>query len=101
MSSVNPAMVKEYMDIISELVDESVGDKPVNFEGYDYDSLKKISILGAVQSYLDMNDLDVSDVSKQLSVISVLSYLIMENTVLWADNQKLSAQIMAAQPSLH
>ena len=90
-----------FLEIISELVDESVGDKPANFEGYDYENLKKLSILGAVQSYMEMQELDVDDVSKQLSIISVLAFLIMENTVLWMDNQKMAAKILAGNPTLH
>ena len=95
------ALNPEYLDLISELVDESVGDKPIDFEGYNYENLKRLSILGAVQSYMDVQELEVDDISKQLSVISVLAYLIMENTVLWMDNQKMSVQILKNHRHLH
>lgn len=94
-------MNAQYLDIVSDLVDDIALDKALDWESYNYENVKKLSVLGAAQSYIDIEELDVDETSKKLSLMSVIAYLMMENTILWIDNTKMSEHIMEKRDKLH
>lgn len=72
------------LKFISELVDEIALEKPLDFESFNYDSVKEISILGAIETYTNIiNNSEMSQEDAELSMIATMAYLILENTILW------------------
>ncbi len=74
------------VQVISELVDEIAFEKPLDFESFNYESVKQVAILGAIEQYKNIMDSDVlDDCDKETSMVAILSYLVMENTHLWIE----------------
>ena len=76
-------MMPSYYRQVSELVDLISLEKPIDFEAYNFDSAKETAIIGAYGQYKDIiNNVDLNEDEKEQSLVSVLSYLILENTIL-------------------
>jgi hypothetical protein len=74
------------IEYISELVDEIALEKPIDFESFNYDSVKQVAILGAIEQYQNIiNSENLSDCDKETSLLAIFSYLVMENTMLWIE----------------
>lgn len=72
------------LEMISSMVDEIAMDKPVEWEKFNYEAIKRIAILGATEIFLDIKGkLDMDDEQKDLTLLSIISYLTLENTILW------------------
>jgi hypothetical protein len=75
---------------ISELIDEVAMDKALDWESYNYEASKQVAILGAIEQYQNiMLNTQLSDQEKETSLVSVLAYLVLENTFLWMDMYKM------------
>ena len=77
----------EMMNRISELVDIIAMEKPLDWESVDYESTKMISISSMLEQYynLKMKTPDILDES----VISIMSYLTLENMMLWIEIEQM------------
>ena len=94
MSPAAPAsvvdMILDFNDIgfISELVDEIALEKPLDWEAFS-PSLKEIAINESVEHLLSIiNNPEMSEREKGLSIAAIFSYLTLENTILWVENRK-------------
>jgi hypothetical protein len=75
---------------ISQLVDEIALDKSINWEMYNYDAVKEVAIQGVLEVYFTAaNDKDQSAEEKEISALAIMSYLVLENTVLHIENLRL------------
>lgn len=78
------------IEAISELVDEIALEKPLDWESYNYEATKQVAILGAIEQYYNIiNNTKLNDSEKETSLVSVLSYLVLENTQLWVEISRL------------
>ncbi len=72
--------------LIKELVDEIALEKPLDFESLNYEGMRDLAIQGALEQWIDIqNNENLNDEAKELSVLAILSYLIMENSQLWVE----------------
>lgn len=69
------------IQFISELIDEISFEKPLDWESINYESIKEIAIIEAFQKYHDIMSMEVND--REASMVSILAYLMMENTMAW------------------
>ena len=76
------------IDTISTLVDEIILEKPIDYESVNFEAAKQMAILGGIEQYQNIMESNMSAGDKKLSLIAVLSYLTLENTVLWITNHK-------------
>jgi hypothetical protein len=82
-------MNPESLSHLSTLVDDIALEKPLDWESFNYESVKEVAIQGAIDSYIDIiNNTALNESEKSLSILSILSYLIMENTMLWITIKK-------------
>lgn len=78
------AVSKDFMGQIRELVDIIALEKPIDWESINYDGCRDLAISGAVNEYLDvMENEQLGEDMKHLSLISIMSYLILENMAQW------------------
>ncbi len=72
------------LQFISTLVDEIALEKPLDFEAFNYDSVKEVAIMGALDMYSDIiNNSEMDQADAELTMIATMAYLILENTILW------------------
>jgi hypothetical protein len=72
------------LKFISELVDEIALEKPLDFESFNYDSVKEVAIMGALDVYNEtINNSEMGQDDAELSMVATMAYLILENTILW------------------
>jgi hypothetical protein len=75
---------------ISQLVDEIALDKSINWEAYNYDAVKEVAIQGVLEVYYTaVNDNSQTAEEKEISALAIMSYLVLENTVLHIENLRL------------
>jgi hypothetical protein len=73
--------------LIKELVDEIALEKPLDFESVNYLGMRDLAIQGALEQYIDIkNNESLNEEAKELSLLAILSYLIMENSQLWVEH---------------
>jgi hypothetical protein len=78
------------VDVISELIDEIALEKPLDWESFNYDSVKQVAILGAIEHYQNIiNNQDLNQQEKETALVSILAYLVMENSQLWIEITRL------------
>jgi len=77
------------VEAISQLVDDIALEKPLDWESFNYDSVKEVAILGAIEQVHDIyNSSSLSDDDKETSIAAIIAYLMMENTQLWIEQMK-------------
>lgn len=73
-------------DLISELIDEMIIEKPLPYELIKFDSAKEVAILGAIEQYQNiMENKNLDQASKDISMVTVLAYLTLENMMQWVE----------------
>ena len=77
----------EMMQRISELVDIIAMEKPLDWESVDYESTKMISISSMLEQYYNLK-IKTPDIFDE-SVISIMSYLTLENMMLWIEIEQM------------
>lgn len=78
------------LSVISELVDEIALEKPLDWEHFNYEGMRDVAIQGVLEQYFDLiHNVRLNDQLKELSLLAILSYLVMENTQLWLEITKL------------
>jgi hypothetical protein len=71
------------IEAIAELVDEMIDEKPELWGKVAPDSMKNLTILNALETYNNIEKLDVCNDDKVILLISIISYLMLENTAQW------------------
>lgn len=69
------------VELLSELVDETALDKPLNWEGLDYEAMKNVAITHTLELF---KGVPVNQETIQL--MAMMAYLFIENTQLWVEN---------------
>ncbi len=78
------------LSVIAELIDEIALEKPLDWESYNYKGMRDVAIQGVLEQYFDLiHNPGHNDTFKELSLLAVMSYLVMENTQLWIEIKKL------------
>lgn len=72
------------LELLSDLVDETALDKPLDWESLNYEGLKRVAILHAIELFRDM-----PHTQETLQLMATTAYLLIENTQLWAENMLL------------
>lgn len=79
----------DHLKFISELVDEIALEKPLDWEAFNYETVKETAIHGAVEQYLDViNNQDLGEEEAGISYLAIVAYLMMENMMLHIENQR-------------
>ena len=69
--------------VISDLIDIIAEEAPVDWESLNYEGVKEISIMNALEQVRNLrNNPLLSDEEKEQTLVSILAYLLMENTIL-------------------
>lgn len=78
------------VEAISTLIDDIALEKPLAWEAINYESAKQVAILGAIEQYQNIiNNSKLTEDEKETSLVSVLAYLVLENTQLWIEMYRL------------
>lgn len=72
------------VELLSDLVDETALDKPLDWESLNYESLKQVAILHAIELFQGM-----PHTQETLQLMATMAYLLIENTQLWTENMLL------------
>ena len=69
--------------VISDLIDIIAEEAPVDWESLNYEGVKEISIMNALEQVRNLrNNPLLSEEEKEQTLVSILAYLLMENTIL-------------------
>lgn len=79
----NIVVTNEFLDAVSELVDEVALDKPLDFEKYNWEAQKKLAILETCETYFGAMDADLGVDGYHATIVAIMSYLLIENMILW------------------
>lgn len=71
------------VELLSELVDETALDKPLNWEGLNYDAMKIVAITHTIELFKDM-----PHTMETIQLMAMMAYLLIENTQLWTENMQ-------------
>lgn len=69
------------VELLSDLVDETALDKPLDWEGLNYDAMKIVAITHTIELFKDMPHTRAT-----LQLMATMAYLFIENTQLWTEN---------------
>lgn len=85
-----PDMIRaENIQYISEVVDEIALEKPVDWESFNYESVKELAVVEALEHYNEIiNNPEMSSEEKHMTIVSIMAYLMMENAQLWIKIKK-------------
>ncbi len=72
------------VELLSELVDETALDKPLDWEGLDYEAMKIVAITHTIELFKDM-----PHKPETVLLMATMAYLFIENTQLWTENMLL------------
>ena len=79
----------DHLRYISELIDEIALEKPLDWEVFNYETVKETAIQGAIEMYMDViNNTDMTEEDRGMSYLATVAYLMMENTMLHIENQR-------------
>lgn len=71
------------LHLLADLIDDIALESPVDFESLNYEGMRDLAIQGALEQYYDLkNSQTLNEEHKELSIISIIAYLTMENTAL-------------------
>ena len=71
-------------EALAEIIDEMGLDKPIDWESFDYDAMRNLAVLGAIETYDTVMSMDKHNESeKALTLMSIIGYLQMENAAQW------------------
>ena len=71
------------VELLSDLVDETALDKPLDWEGLNYDAMKMVAITHTIELFKGMPR------SKEcIQLMAMMAYLFIENTQLWTENMR-------------
>ena len=73
----------ELCEALAEIIDEMGLDKPIDWESLNYDSMRNLAVLGAIETYENVMSMEGSDTNKALTLMSIIGYLQMENAAQW------------------
>lgn len=68
-------------ELLSELVDETAIDKPLNWEGLNFEAMKPIAIAHVIELFSEL-----PHTARTLQLMATMAYLLIENTQLWTEN---------------
>ena len=74
------------IQFISELVDEIALEKPLDWESFNYDAVKEVAVVEAVEKYYQLQN---ESEDPKLGIMSIMAYLMMENTQLWIELRRI------------
>ena len=86
MTDIRTAAVKR----IAELVDIIALEKLIDWESVNYEATRDLSIASMLEHYNDLKT-RTPDILDE-SIISMLAYLTMENTMLWIEIQRMKQE---------
>ena len=72
------------VELLSDLVDETALDKPLDWEGLNYDAMKIVAISHTIELFEG-----VPHTRESLQLMATMAYLFIENTQLWVENLAL------------
>lgn len=70
--------------LLSEIVDETALDKPLDWEGLNYEAMKEIAISHVIELFEGM-----PHTQESILLMATMAYLFVENTQLWTENMRL------------
>ena len=73
----------ELCEALAGIIDEMGLDKPIDWESLNYDSMRNLAVLGAIETYENVMSMEGSDTNKALTLMSIIGYLQMENAAQW------------------
>lgn len=73
----------ELCEALAEIIDEMGVDKPVDWESLNYDTMRNLAVLGAIETYESVMSMSGSETNKALTLMSIIGYLQMENAAQW------------------
>lgn len=73
---------QQLASILSELVDECSFDKPLNWESLNFDEIKSTTIHAVIKLFRQY-----PQSAQSIEVMSMMAYLLIENTQLWVEQQ--------------
>ena len=76
---------------ISELIDEISIDKPLDWEAYNYEATKEVAIVNAYEKYREIME-HKDPINREISLVSILAYLMLENSAQWIELMRLKKQ---------
>lgn len=72
------------VELLSDIVDETALDKPLDWEGLNYDAMKAIAITHTIELFKEMPHRQ-----ETLQLMAMMAYLFIENTQLWTEIMQL------------
>ena len=72
------------VELLSDIVDETALDKPLDWEGLNYDAMKIVAVTYTIELFKDM-----PHTTETLQLMATMAYLFIENTQLWTENMLL------------
>lgn len=79
------------IQFISELIDEISIEKPLDWESYNYEATKEIALVNAYEKYHEIMSCQDED-HREMSMVSILAYLMLENSTQWIELMRLKKQ---------
>jgi hypothetical protein len=71
-------------EALVELLDEMALPKPIDWESINYEPIRNLSILNALDTYNKISSNDVMGNSEKImSLLGIIAYLQMENAAQW------------------
>lgn len=84
-----PMITAEHLKQINEIVDEIALEKSLDWESFNYETVKETAIQGTLELFLEaINNTDLTEDEKGVMFLSTVAYTIMENTMLNIENQR-------------
>lgn len=78
-----------HLEQINSLVDEIALEKPLDWEAFNYETVKETAIQGALETYLSViNNPEFSEDDAGITFMAIVAYTMMENTMLHIENQR-------------
>jgi hypothetical protein len=58
-------------------------DKPIDWEEMNYESLRNLAVLSAIETYETVMNMQESESDQAVTLMSIIGYLQMENAAQW------------------
>jgi hypothetical protein len=87
----NERQIMKNLQFISELIDEISLEKPIDWESYNYEATKEVALVNAYEKYHEIMSYQDEE-HREMSMVSILGYLMLENSVQWIELMRLKQQ---------
>jgi hypothetical protein len=78
------------LTIISSILDEIALEKPLDWESYNYEGMRDVAIQSTLEQYFSLiHNVKMNGELQEIALLSVMSYLVLENTQLWLEITKM------------